>query len=134
MEMDFWGDGSNSTEKNPVHIYNKSGLYSVALTTSNENGSNSLTRTGYIAVSNSLTAAFSASPASGSEPLTVSFIDKSTGSPDAWRWTFGDGGSSTEKNPVYTYNRTGQYTVSLTVNNSESTSSETRSRYIIVSK
>ncbi|MDO5838816.1 MAG: PKD domain-containing protein [Methanosarcina mazei] len=129
-----FGDGSNSTEKNPVHIYNKSGLYSVALTTSNENGSNSLTRTGYIAVSNSLTAAFSASPASGSEPLTVSFIDKSTGSPDAWRWTFGDGGSSTEKNPVYTYNRTGQYTVSLTVNNSESTSSETRSRYIIVSK
>jgi YVTN family beta-propeller protein len=129
-----FGDGSNSTEKNPVHTYNKSGLYSVALTASNENGSNALTKTGYIAVSNSLVAAFSASPASGSEPLTVSFIDNSIGSPAEWKWTFGDGSNSIEKNPVHVYNKTGQYTVSLTVNNSESISTETMSRYVIVSK
>jgi YVTN family beta-propeller protein len=130
-----FGDGSNSTtEKNPVHTYNKSGLYSVTLTTSNANGSNTLAKTGYIAVSNSLVAAFSASPTSGSAPLNVSFTDQSTGSPAAWTWAFGDGNTSTEKNPVHVYNKTGQYTVSLTVNNSGSISTETRSRYIAVSK
>ncbi|WP_410507017.1 PKD domain-containing protein [Methanosarcina hadiensis] len=129
-----FGDGGNSTEQNPVHTYNKSGLYSVALTANNENGSNTLARTGYIAISNPLVAAFSASPASGPVPLSVSFIDNSTGSPDSWTWAFGDGNTSTEKNPIHVYDRTGQFTVSLTVNNSGNTSTETRSRYIVVNK
>jgi len=129
-----FGDGNNSTERNPVHTYNKTGLYSVTLTASNENGTNVLTKTGYIAVSNSLAAAFSAIPTSGPAPLSVSFTDRSTGSPTSWKWTFGDGNNSTEKNPVYVYNKTGQYTVSLTVNNLQSSSTETRSRYIVVSK
>ena len=72
----YFGDGNTSTEKNPVHTYNKSGRYSVTLTASNANGSNALTKTGYIAVSNVLAAPvsnFSASPTSGSVPLTVQF-------------------------------------------------------------
>ncbi len=129
-----FGDGNNSTEKNPVHTYNKSGLCSVTLTASNANGSNVLVKTDYVAVSNSLVAAFSASPTSGSAPLSVSFTDRSTGSPASWTWDFGDGNTSTEKDPVYVYNKTGQYTVSLTVNNPGSSSTESRSRYITVSK
>ncbi|MGB9941312.1 PKD domain-containing protein [Methanosarcina sp.] len=129
-----FGDGNNSTEKNPVYTYNKSGQYNVKLTVSNENGSSVLTKTGYIAVSNSLAAAFSASPTSGPAPLNVSFTDNSTGSPASWTWAFGDGNTSTEKNPVYVYNKTGQYTVSLTVNDSGSISTETRSKYITVSR
>jgi PKD repeat protein len=129
-----FGDGNASTEKNPVHTYNKSGLYSVTLTASNEKGSNDLTKTDYIAVSNSLVAAFSASPTSGSTPLSVSFTDNSTGSLTSWIWAFGDGNTSTEKNPVHTYNKTGRYTVSLTVNNPGSSSTEIRTRYIAVSK
>jgi YVTN family beta-propeller protein len=129
-----FGDGNTSTEKDPVHTYNKSGLYSVALTTSNANGSNALTKSSYIAVSNSLVAAFSATPASGSAPLTIRFIDSSIGSPSSWKWIFGDSTNSTEKNPAHVYNKTGQYTVSLTVNNpAGSSSTETRSRYIAVS-
>ncbi|MGV8076726.1 MAG: PKD domain-containing protein [Methanosarcina sp.] len=129
-----FGDGNSSTERNPVHTYNKTGLYSVALTASNESGSNVLTKTGYIAVSNSLVAAFSAIPTSGSAPLSVSFTDNSTGSPASWKWIFGDGTNSTEKNPVHVYNKTGKYTISLTVNNPGSSSTETRSRYIAVNK
>jgi PKD repeat protein len=117
-----------------VHTYNKSGLYSVTLTASSEDGSNALTKAGYIVVSNSLEAAFSASPTSGPEPLIVSFTDQSTGTPDGWKWVFGDGNTSTEKNPAYTYNRSGQYTVSLMVDNSESSSTETRSRYVMVTR
>ena len=129
-----FGDGNTSTEKNPVHTFNKTGVYSVALTASNANGNNAFTKSSYVAVSNSLAAAFFAAPTSGSAPLSVSFTDKSTGSPTSWKWVFGDENSSTEKNPVYVYNKTGQYTVSLTVNNSGSISTETRSRYIAVSK
>gem|GEM_PF-4537706 len=32
-----------------------------------------------------------------------------------WAWNFGDGSTSSEKNPVHVYNDPGQYTVSLTV-------------------
>ncbi|MGB9926845.1 MAG: PKD domain-containing protein [Methanosarcina sp.] len=127
-----FGDGNNSTEKDPVHTYNKSGRYTVTLTATNENGTNVLTKTGYIAVSNSVTGAFSAFPTSGPAPLRVSFTDSSTGSPTDWKWNFGDGNTSTEKNPVYVYNKTGVYTVSLTVNNQGSSSTETRPRYITV--
>jgi len=39
----------------------------------------------------------------GDVPLTVRFIDWSSGSPRSWRWTFGDGGESAEQDPTYTY-------------------------------
>ena len=131
-----FGDGSNSTDKNPVHKYNKSGLYSVTLTASNANGSDALTKTSYIYVSNTLAApvtSFSLSPTSGSMPLTVSFTDQSTELPVAWRWTFGDGNTSTEKNPVHTYNKSGRYTVTLTASNSNGSDVLTKSSNIVVS-
>lgn len=62
-------------------------------------------------------ALFSAEPRSGPLPLTVHFVDLSTGVPDAWTWSFGDGTDSEEQNPVYTYTRTGSYTVSLNARN-----------------
>jgi PKD repeat protein len=129
-----FGDGNASTEKNPVHTFNKSGLYSVTLTASNANGSNALTKTGCIAVSSSLAAAFSAAPTSGSAPLIVSFTDQSIGSPNSWKWVFGDGNILTGKNTVHVYNKAGRYTVSLTVDNPGSSSTETRTGYIEVSK
>ena len=43
-----------------------------------------------------------------------SFIDQSTGAV-AWYWQFGDGGSSTDQNPTYTYKKINDVTVTLTV-------------------
>jgi len=40
------------------------------------------------------TASFTASPTSGTAPLSVQFTDTSTGSPTAWSWSFGDGATS----------------------------------------
>ena len=56
---------------------------------------------------------FSASPTSGTVPLTVQFKDESGGNPTGWEWKFGDGQNSTERNPVHTYAKTGNYSVSL---------------------
>ena len=44
------------------------------------------------------------------------FSDQSTGyNIVQWAWGFGDGTTSTEQNPVHTYNAVGPYTVTLTV-------------------
>jgi PKD repeat protein len=68
------------------------------------------------------TASFTASPTSGSAPLTVQFTDTSTGSPTAWSWSFGDGASSTAQNPAHTYANPGTYTATLTASNSSGSS------------
>ena len=63
--------------------------------------------------------AASASPSSGQPPLTVQFSSAGTSDPDGdpltYSWTFGDGGTSTEANPVHTYQTSGRYAAMLTV-------------------
>lgn len=60
---------------------------------------------------------FAAAADSGCWPLTIAFEDRSTNSPEAWGWTFGDGASSTDQHPVHTYSRAGMYHVTLTARN-----------------
>jgi PKD repeat protein len=72
------------------------------------------------------TASFEATPTSGVAPLTVAFRDTSAGSPTQWRWTFGDGSSSSSQNPTYVYEDAGRYTARLTVSNSAGSSSASR--------
>lgn len=76
---------------------------------------------------------FSATPTSGTAPLTVSFTDKSTGDIDTWQWDFGDGTTSTEQNPTHSYATAGDYTVKLTVTGPEGSDTKTVSSYIAVS-
>ena len=101
-----FGDGTSSTEQNPKHTYSTAGTYTVTLTVTNAEGSNTSTKSSYITVTGTSTqmpvASFSASPTSGNAPMNVVFTDSSTGSPTAWSWSFGDGTSSTEKNPKHT--------------------------------
>jgi PKD repeat protein len=49
----FWdfGDSNNSTQQNPLHIYNTPGLYTVSLNISGPGGMDSETKTDYITVS-----------------------------------------------------------------------------------
>ena len=78
------------------------------------------------------TAAFSGSPQSGGAPLTVSFLDYSTGA-TTWLWDFGDGTNSTAQNPTHVYTVPGLYTVSLTVaNGAAGAATETKHGYIQV--
>jgi PKD repeat protein len=60
---------------------------------------------------------FNATPRSGPVPLTVRFTDTSTGIPEEWLWTFGDGATSPLQNPVHTYTEVGSYQVGLAVKN-----------------
>jgi PKD repeat protein len=69
----------------------------------------------------------------GMHPLTVAFTDLSTGTPLEWLWTFGDGTTSSLRNPVKTYMIPGTYTVSLTVTNGAGSSFKTVANYVTVS-
>ncbi|HPP77109.1 PKD domain-containing protein, partial [Methanospirillum sp.] len=110
-----FGDGGNSTEANPSHVYTTAGTYTVKLTVRNSGGSHTMTRENYITVGGSgIIADFSASPTSGTAPLTVQFTDLSTGNPTMWAWDFGDGGTAMVASPSYTYQNPGTYTVKLT--------------------
>ena len=125
-----FGDGSDSTDQNPVHIYTSAGTYTTTLTVSNADGTAS--KDGTITVLQTTepvvpVADFTSNVASGNAPLTVSFTDMSTGSTTAWSWDFGDGPTSTDQNPVHTYTSTGAYTVTLTASNANGGSSKTGS-------
>lgn len=76
-------------------------------------------------------ASFSASPDSGTYPLSVQFVDTSTGSPTAWLWDFGDDWTSTVQNPQHTYTASvsATYTVVLEVTNSDGSSQATHTIY-----
>jgi len=50
-------------------------------------------------------------------PLSVEFMNDSSGSITEYQWDFGDGNISTEQNPVHTYLQPGVYDVSLAVTN-----------------
>lgn len=47
---------------------------------------------------------------------SIQFFDNTIGA-QSWSWDFGDGGTSTERNPVHIYNAPGKYTVKLNVTN-----------------
>ena len=111
-----FGDGSNSTSKNPIHAYNKTGTFNVTLMVTDEDGMSNSTTKQIIVTNNPPVPDFSYS----SNPTTVSaveFTDKSTddGTIVSWQWNFGDGTTSNEKNPSHRYNEIGKYTVTLTV-------------------
>ena len=75
---------------------------------------------------------FTADITNGTAPLTVQFTDRSIGSPATWFWSFGDGATATEQNPVHTYTVPGVYNVGLTVSNSAGSDTETKPGYVIV--
>lgn len=62
----------------------------------------------------------------------VKFTDKAKQAPVTWAWDFGDSGTSTDVNPVHTYNSSGTYSVELTTTNFYGSDSELKTSYIEV--
>ncbi len=62
-------------------------------------------------------AGFTINPVTGPAPQSVQFTDTSTGSPTIWKWYFGDGHYSTDRNPTHTYSSAGNFSVILVATN-----------------
>src|SRR6185503_8604864 len=135
------GDGTNSTQNNPFHTYGTAGTYTVSLTVTTADGTDTRVRDDYIVVGSGPgttppNALFTGAPTAGSAPLTVNFTDQSIpGSSNitAWSWDFGDGGTSNVQNPSHQYISNGTYTVALTVTTAVGSDTGTKSSYITVS-
>lgn len=63
------------------------------------------------------TAGFTFSPAAPKVGQGVTFTNTSSGMPTGFVWDFGDGTTSTAKNPTHNFSGTGTFTVSLTASN-----------------
>lgn len=132
-EWEF-GDGATSTERNPSHKYAAKGKYTVKLTVTDNLGlTNSTTKVLPVEIKPPV-ANFAFTPANPKAGQTVQFTDQSTdadGTIQAWAWEFGDGTTSTERNPQHQYAKDGTYTVKLTVTDNDGLS-HTASKQITV--
>jgi PKD repeat protein len=128
-----FGDGSFSALQHPTHTYIVDGNYTVSLNATNAGGSNTKTVSGYIWVIIPIPAPvsdFSANVTEGLSPRTIQFTDRSTGSPTGWYWSFGDNDIATVQNPVHTYVKTGNHTVTMRTSNEGGTNTTMMDKYI----
>ncbi len=113
-----FGDGGQSSDANPTHVYADSGSFSVSLTVTNQYGQGSKSKPNYVNVHRpgSVVAAFTFNDSLGVAPLTVAFTDHSLGTITAYHWWFGDGGEGETENPIHGYQVTGSFYPKLAVN------------------
>lgn len=114
----YWtfGDGSATSEKNPVKTYSHTGTYTVTLSTKNVNMSSSYAKEITIGENtnpNNPIASFDYTILT-SDARQVQFTNKSSSDLYNFTWEFGDGDTSNEKNPEKYYWKNGTYTVRLT--------------------
>ncbi|MCL4294078.1 MAG: PKD domain-containing protein [Anaerolineae bacterium] len=127
-----FGDNTSSTAISPTHTYTQAGVYTVTLFASTGSLTTPLTRTNYITVSTpSPVPNFSGNPLTGTVPLTVTFMNSSTGA-SSYLWEFGDNTSGTAISPTHTYTQAGVYTVTLFASSGTLTNPLTRTNYITV--
>jgi PKD repeat protein len=125
-----FGDGTTSAIQNPSHTYTNAGTYTATLTVTNPEGTSRKPLLIPVTLAPPI-ADFTATPTTGTVPLTVQFTDASTGA-TSWSWVFGDGVYSTEQNPAHVYATAGTYTVVLTATNAGGSSVITKPGYISV--
>ena len=75
---------------------------------------------------------FSADVRIGDPPLTVQFWDLSRGAPSQFLWSFGDGTTSDQRNPIHTYFVPGSYDVSLRASNAYHTGYKEQKGFITI--
>ncbi|MDX2045391.1 MAG: PKD domain-containing protein [Chitinophagaceae bacterium] len=112
-----FGDGTTSTQQNPIKTYTRADTFNVRLTVTNAAGCQSaFTRIGYIRIIPPVLRV-NGIPARGCVPLTVTPTANITSIDGvaSYFWDFGDGFTSTAANPSHTYNAVGSYTVKLRI-------------------
>ncbi|MBN1431563.1 MAG: PKD domain-containing protein [Methanomicrobiaceae archaeon] len=132
MPRTLWdfGDGTFSTETGPEHTYTFPGVYNVTLTVYNEFGEDIIFKPSHVVIGELPQPDFSSDRTSGDLPLTIRFKDVSSGPYDTRLWDFGDGTGSILKNPIHKYEKSGLYTVSLTLSNEYGSVREEKFAYI----
>jgi gliding motility-associated-like protein len=110
-----FGDGTTSTQRNPTKAYSAPGIYTVKLIMRDGPCRDSIMKVNYITITEGVVVAFTASSTgSCTVPFTVNFTNQ-TGGAVGYTWNFGNGDTSNVENPTYTYTGAGNFSVILTV-------------------
>ncbi len=129
-----FGDGGRSALPHPHHVYSDAGTFDVTVVVTGPGGTATAFKPHYIHIAappGAPTATFSATPLSGTVPLTVTFTAAVSGTVEHWRWDFGDGHAAfTGPQVIHTYETAGAFDVSLTVSNTAGSYTVGRLGYI----
>ncbi|MBU2020252.1 MAG: PKD domain-containing protein, partial [Bacteroidetes bacterium] len=117
----FFGDGSTSNQTSPNHSYTSSGFYSIQLIAESGQGClDTIAKT--IEVRVPPVVDFTLSPDSACAPVEVAFTNNSSGIEVDFLWQFGNGNTSTVRNPANEFYQQGfkndsLYKIYLSVSN-----------------
>lgn len=122
-----FGDGATSDSENALNVYTIPGTYTVTLMVRDDHGNIAFDETTIVVedkkINNIPVAVMTASPVYGPAPLSVIFSGEASTDPDrdflTFRWDFGDGEVSSDRNPVHVYTAPGSYIATLTVNDGQ---------------
>lgn len=131
-----FGDGSTSTQANPVHPYTAGGTYVAKLTVTDSLGATSTQVTKSVTVAQAHVAPVAVISSVPSE-LSVAFDGTGSTTSDnatiaTYAWTFGDGATSTQATPSHTYAAAGTFLAKLTVTDSLGATSTPATKSITV--
>ena len=114
-----FGDGTTSELRNPFHVYDRPGTYSVSVSYEFDDplfvGVQQVLKKELITVYVVPQAVLEVVPVNGQAPLSVQFMDRTGGPAMRHSFDFGDGQVSFETNPMHQYVRPGTYTSTLQV-------------------
>ena len=109
-----FGDGSSSNLVSPIHTFINAGAYTIKLTITSASGcTDTASVVNGILVGIKPMVNFTADPKNVCAEMNVNFTDLTSGNPNEWHWAFGDGGTSSGKNPIHNYGDTGYFSVTL---------------------
>jgi len=133
---------SNSNQKNPTGItYAEPGTFKVTLVVTNKAGTSEMVKEDYITVSDQLMPVpdFSVDNTTACSNSVIHFNNLSQYCPTSFVWSFSpdnviylNGTNWNSPEPVVRFTESGQYSVSLTVQNSNGTATVNRENYILV--
>ena len=127
-----FGDGNTSTEENPIHTYTTEGTYDVTLSIIYDVSCVEDTSQTVEILDPQIIADFTQDIMDCQADSTeVAFFDASINSfnnTESWSWTFSNGATSNEQNPMITISESGELLVTLTIvsaNNCEASVTDT---------
>lgn len=110
-----FGDGANSSVQDPSHTYTASGTYQICLLASSTTCADTICKNVVIDSTKSCMAYYRVAVDTNQKFRVYLLNGSSNKSTHTYYWDFGDGSSSTKRNPKHQFGKFGQYNICLTI-------------------
>ncbi|NBW36587.1 MAG: PKD domain-containing protein [Cytophagia bacterium] len=128
-----FSDGTTSAASSPTKQFANPGSYNATLTVIDSDGCTDQMQKAAVIQVIDISGNFTYNATSTCDEMTVAFTDLSVANPPVtqWRWLFGDGQESNDRNAVNTYDQQGTYNVTLELTNAMGMCSLVRTQAIV---